>query len=118
MSKKRTLLRNARVLQGDAFALSAGPQDLLVEAGRIAAIAPAGQLGQAEQVVDLTDHLLVPGLVNGHQHSHEHFQRGRTENLPLELWMQLVRTRTPASASPPCCRPMTMRASGRCWASR
>ncbi|MGC3985090.1 MAG: amidohydrolase family protein [Pseudorhodoferax sp.] len=100
MSKKRTLLRNARVLLGDALALSDGPQDLLVDQGRIAAIAPAGQLGQAEQVVDLTNHLLVPGLVNGHQHSHEHFQRGRTENLPLELWMQLVRTRTPVPLTP------------------
>ena len=53
MSKKRTLLRKARVLLGDALALSDGPQDLLVEAGRIAAIAPAGHLGEAEQVVDL-----------------------------------------------------------------
>jgi guanine deaminase len=100
MSKKRTLLRNARVLLGDALAPSAQPQDLLVEGERIAAIAPAGTLGQADQVVDLADHLLVPGLVNGHQHSHEHFQRGRTENLPLELWMHLVRTRIPVPLTP------------------
>jgi guanine deaminase len=100
MSKKRTLLRNARVLLGDALAPSAQPQDLLVEGEHIAAIAPAGTLGQADQVVDLADHLLVPGLVNGHQHSHEHFQRGRTENLPLELWMHLVRTRIPVPLTP------------------
>ena len=35
--------------------------------------------------------LLVPGLVNGHFHSHEHFHKGRAENLPLELWMHHVR---------------------------
>jgi guanine deaminase len=100
MSKKRTLLRNARVLLGDALAPSERPQDLLVEGDRIAAIAPAGQLADADRVVDLSDHLLVPGLVNGHQHSHEHFQRGRTENLPLELWMHLVRTRIPVPLTP------------------
>ena len=100
MSKKRTLLRNARVLLGDALEPSAQPQDLLVEGERIAAIAPAGTLGQADALIDLSDHLLVPGLVNGHQHSHEHFQRGRTENLPLELWMHLVRTRIPVPLSP------------------
>ena len=42
----------------------------------------------------------MPGLVNGHQHSNEHFQRGRAENLPLELWMQLVRPRVPVPLTP------------------
>ncbi len=71
----------------------------MVENGRIAAIAPAGTLTGAP-VTPLHQHLLVPGLVNGHQHSHEHFQRGRTENLPLELWMHLVRTRIPVTPTP------------------
>ena len=100
MSGKRTLLRNARALLGDALAFDGRAHDVLVEGDRIAAIAPAGTLGGADTEVDLTDHLLVPGLVNGHQHSHEHFQRGRTENLPLELWMHLVRTRTPVKLTP------------------
>ncbi len=46
-------------------------------------------------------HLLVPGLINGHLHSHEHFHRGRTENLPLELWQHYVR--------PPVAVPLTTR---------
>lgn len=100
MSKNRTLLRNARALLGDALVPSAQPLDVLTEGERIVAIAPAGSLGQADRVVDLSDHLLVPGLVNGHQHSHEHYQRGRTENLPLELWMHLVRTRIPVPLTP------------------
>ncbi|MDB5954794.1 amidohydrolase family protein [Ramlibacter sp.] len=100
MSKKRTLLRNATALVGDALDYDAQPLDVLIEGDRIAAIAPAGSLGDAECVVDLARRLLVPGLVNGHQHSHEHFQRGRTENLPLELWMHLVRTRIPVALTP------------------
>jgi 5-methylthioadenosine/S-adenosylhomocysteine deaminase len=100
MTDKRTLLRNARALLGDALAFDGQPRDVMVEGDRIVAIAPAGTLNGADDTIDLTDHLLVPGLVNGHQHSHEHFQRGRTENLPLELWMHLVRTRTPVKLTP------------------
>jgi guanine deaminase len=100
MSKKRTLLRNASALLGDTLSFDPGPLDVLVEGDRIAAIGPAGTLGEAQRVVDLSHRLLVPGLVNGHQHSHEHFQRGRTENLPLELWMHLVRTRIPVALTP------------------
>ncbi len=100
MPMKRTLLRGARALLGDALAFDAQPIDLLVEGDRIAAIAPAGTLAGADALIDLSDRLLVPGLVNGHQHSHEHFQRGRTENLPLELWMHLVRTRIPVVLTP------------------
>lgn len=99
-SKKRTLLRNARALLGEALAFDGQLRDVLIEGDRVAAIEAAGTLGTADHVIDLRDHLLVPGLVNGHQHSHEHFQRGRTENLPLELWMHLVRTRTPVKLTP------------------
>lgn len=100
MTARRTLLRGATALLGEAHAFEPRPLDVLVEDGRIAAIEPAGTIGSADEVVDLSRRLLVPGLVNGHQHSHEHFQRGRTENLPLELWMHLVRTRIPVPLTP------------------
>jgi 5-methylthioadenosine/S-adenosylhomocysteine deaminase len=93
------LLRGCQALLGPELRFERGPLDVRVEGTRIAAIAPAGTL-QADRVVDLPGRLLVPGLVNGHQHSHEHFQRGRTENLPLELWMHLVRTRIPVPLTP------------------
>src|SRR6187551_2751732 len=99
MSSKRTVLRNATALLGDGLTHDTRPLDVLVEGDRIMAIGAAGSL-QAETIVDLSGRLLVPGLVNCHQHSHEHFQRGRTENLPLELWMHLVRTRTPVPLTP------------------
>jgi 5-methylthioadenosine/S-adenosylhomocysteine deaminase len=96
----RTLLRGACALLGDELQFDGRPLDILVEGGRITAIKPAGTLGDAEHLVELPRTLLMPGLVNGHQHSHEHFQRGRTENLPLELWMHLVRTRIPVPLTP------------------
>ena len=102
MTTGRTLLRGATALLGDDLAFHGRPLDVLVAGDRIAAIEPAGTLSPeaADTVVELPRRLLAPGLVNGHQHSHEHFQRGRTENLPLELWMHLVRTRIPVRLSP------------------
>jgi 5-methylthioadenosine/S-adenosylhomocysteine deaminase len=97
-----TLLRGGVALLGDALVFEPRPLDVLVDGDRIAAIEPAGTIAteRAERVVDLSNRLLVPGLVNGHQHSNEHFQRGRAENLPLELWMQLVRPRLPVPLTP------------------
>jgi guanine deaminase len=102
MSPRRTLLRGAVALLGDALAFEPRPLDVLVEGEHIAAIELAQTIATArvDTVLDLTERLLVPGLVNGHQHSNEHFQRGRAENLPLELWMQLVRPRVPVPLTP------------------
>ncbi|MDB5774166.1 MAG: amidohydrolase [Herbaspirillum sp.] len=100
MNAKRILLRGASALLGDDLAFDGRPLDVLIEGDRIAAIEPAGTIGNADRIVEMPNRLLTPGLVNGHQHSHEHFQRGRTENLPLELWMHMVRTRIPVNLTP------------------
>src|SRR5262245_28270460 len=83
----RIVLRGARALLGEALAFAAAPLDVVIEGDRIASIGPEGSAGPAGEVVDLHGRLLVPGLINGHLHSHEHFLKGRTENLPLEVWM-------------------------------
>jgi guanine deaminase len=100
MNAKRTLLRGASALLGDQLAFDGRPLDILIDGDRIAAIEPAGTIGAADHMIEMPKRLLTPGLVNGHQHSHEHFQRGRTENLPLELWMHMVRTRIPVNLTP------------------
>lgn len=92
---KRLLLRGVLPLLGAQFSFDRQPRDVLVEDGCIAAIEPAGTIGNADEIVALDRHLLVPGLINSHFHSHENFQKGRTENLPLELWMHYVRTPVP-----------------------
>ena len=65
-----TILRGASALLGDALQFEPAPLDVRVDGGRITAIAPAGTL-QGAPVIELPKQLLVPGLVNGHQHSHE-----------------------------------------------
>jgi guanine deaminase len=74
---------------------SPGPVDIVVRQGRIAAIRPAGSAPPEGEVIDCRNRLVTPGLINGHHHSHEHFFKGRHENLPLELWMNNVRPLEP-----------------------
>ena len=56
--------------------------DLAVSDGRIVAEAPP----DAERV-DCSRYLVVPGMVNAHNHSNENWFRGMWDNLPLEPWM-------------------------------
>ncbi|MBM3568692.1 MAG: amidohydrolase family protein [Alphaproteobacteria bacterium] len=64
---------------------------LLVEAGRIAAIATAPEeiqalRGRANEVDDLSGLTLMPGLINAHYHSYGNAARGTENALPLEPW--------------------------------
>lgn len=91
----RTVLRGALGLLGDRYTCDPKrPLDVLIEGDRVRAIEPAGTIHDAA-VVDLSGRLLAPGMINSHYHSHEGFQKGRLENLPLELWMHYVRTPLP-----------------------
>jgi len=89
----QTILSNARALHGTEQQYQPEPVDVVIEGDRIVAILPGGSATPqpGDTVFDLRGRLLVPGLINGHQHSHEHFHKGRLENLPLELWMHYVR---------------------------
>ena len=84
------VLRGAYALLGRNFDFAPTQVNLVVEDGRIRSIAPT-PAETGDEVVDMRGRLLVPGLINGHFHSHEHFHKGRVENLPLELWMHHVR---------------------------
>jgi 5-methylthioadenosine/S-adenosylhomocysteine deaminase len=96
----RTVLRGAYALLGPRFTFERRPLDVLIEGDRIRAIEPAGTIEDAGEVIEMSRRLLAPGLINGHFHSHEHFQRGRTENLPLELWQHYVRPPVPVPLTP------------------
>ncbi|RPE81861.1 amidohydrolase family protein [Vulcaniibacterium tengchongense] len=62
-----TLIRNARVFDSEHARL--GPaSDVLVRDGRIVSVAPAGQGGAADQVVEAGGRVLLPGLFDMHGH--------------------------------------------------
>ncbi|MCW0002117.1 amidohydrolase [Pararhizobium sp. YC-54] len=83
----KTLFRNATILAMDkTHGSSVFAGDLLVSNGRIAAIGP-NLTADGARIIDATDKLLMPGLVNAHTHSSETFLRGRYEGMPLEIWL-------------------------------
>ena len=60
--------------------------DLLIQDGRIAAIvAPGAALPEEAELVDATDRLVTPGLVNAHTHSHLAIAKGVSRAWTLEL---------------------------------
>jgi 5-methylthioadenosine/S-adenosylhomocysteine deaminase len=64
---------------------------LLVEGGKIAAIGSADELIQRfpnVERVDLSGHLLLPGLINLHTHAAMSLMRGIADDLPLDRWLQ------------------------------
>ncbi len=94
--KTRLLIKRGLLLPG-ADQPPLHNTDILIEGNRIVAIAPNLSDPNAQEV-NAEGLLLAPGLINGHFHSHEHFHKGRYDNLPLELWMHFVR---PPIAPPP-----------------
>jgi 5-methylthioadenosine/S-adenosylhomocysteine deaminase len=96
------ILSNVRALHGVEQQYRPEPVDVALEGETITAVTPAGAMARKadDTVVPLDGCLLAPGLINGHQHSHEHFHKGRLENLPLELWMYYVRAPRPVNLSP------------------
>lgn len=79
-----TLLRNVLLpLAAGGYAR----QDVVLADGTIQGIGPPNTLkGSLE--VDCTERMLLPGFVNAHTHSIEHWARGLIKPLPLELWVQ------------------------------
>jgi 5-methylthioadenosine/S-adenosylhomocysteine deaminase len=62
--------------------------NILIEGNRIAKIASSPLDSEnVERIVSGNGLLAMPGLVNAHAHSPENYLRGRTEKVPLELWL-------------------------------
>lgn len=64
--------------------------DILIEGNRIIQIKPEIDIAHV-QTIDASGMLVIPGLINSHLHSHDNFNKGWLDNLPLEIWMAVVR---------------------------
>lgn len=68
-----------------------GTIDVLIDDDRIAAV--GAHIDRAkhdiEQILPAHEMLVMPGLVNAHLHSHDRFDKGRFDNMPLEIWRSI-----------------------------
>ena len=63
---------------------------VLISDGRIGAVIPearAAELHPGVPVLDLPEHVLIPGLVNAHTHAAMTLMRGIADDLPLMRWL-------------------------------
>lgn len=95
----RTTFLGSLALLGEEAKLSNGPVDIVIEAKKIIEIRPTGAKPPEGTVVDMRGRLVTAGLINCHHHSHEGFDKGRKDNLPLELWNNYVRPLKPIAYS-------------------
>jgi len=61
-----------------------------VRDGRIEALLPMAEAAPrfgSYPVLDLPDHVLIPGLVNAHTHAAMSLMRGLADDLPLMRWL-------------------------------
>ena len=62
--------------------------DIAIAGDKIAGIGLDYRIDDARsmEVVDARDHLVLPGFVNAHYHSHDVLAKGTLEEVPLEIW--------------------------------
>lgn len=64
---------------------------VVVNQGRILALFPSEQARQnykAAQTCELSEHILIPGLINAHGHTAMSLLRGYTDDYPLQIWLE------------------------------
>ena len=85
-----SILINARwVLTQDPDQPFLENQSIVIDRGRITAIGPQGSIAvEAAETVELSDHILMPGLINAHGHASMTLFRGLADDLPLMEWLQ------------------------------
>lgn len=83
-----TFIRGATVLaMGGPHGSTPFLADVHVEGDSIKAIGPGLPVPDGATIIDGTNRLVMPGLVNAHLHSGEALFKGRYDNMPLEIWM-------------------------------
>lgn len=80
-----TLLHNALYLLPDCGAWERG--DILLSDGRIAAAGAVPEGTEADETVDASGKLVIPGFINAHAHSYTGYLKGSVDCEPLDIYM-------------------------------
>src|SRR5262245_43543306 len=87
MTSKRLLIKGGQVYDHEGDVHKPAVADILIEGDTIAAVGPNLPAGGPHETIDASHHLVVPGLINAHYHSHDTLCRGLFEELTLEMWL-------------------------------
>ena len=84
MTQSQLVVEGGLVLDSDSMCFE--PVDLLIVGGSIAEFGARGAFRSADAaVMDASNRLVIPGLVNAHSHGHGYFTKGLNREWPLEL---------------------------------
>jgi 5-methylthioadenosine/S-adenosylhomocysteine deaminase len=81
------LIQHADVVTLDAEGTILHGADVAVSGKLILGLGPAPQGFVADEIIDATDHILMPGFFNAHTHSPMTLVRGWAEDLPFDRWL-------------------------------
>lgn len=82
------IIRGGTILTMDAAARILEHHDILISGNKIEAILPTGShAALASRVIDASDCIVLPGLINAHTHLPMTYFRGLADDLPLERWL-------------------------------
>jgi cytosine/adenosine deaminase-related metal-dependent hydrolase len=84
---EQLLIRGGLVYDHNGDVHRPAQADILIEGDTISAVGAALNPAAGTRILDATNRLVMPGLVNAHYHSHDVLCRGLFEELPLEMWL-------------------------------
>ncbi|MEO1285135.1 MAG: hypothetical protein AAFV92_09670, partial [Pseudomonadota bacterium] len=85
----RTLLKNATIVTVDRALGTLEACDLLIEGERIVEIRPGIEAADAD-VIDASQMIVMPGLINAHVHAWETVLRGTGADWPGDEYFEVV----------------------------
>src|ERR1700712_5180222 len=101
---QRTLIKGGTVISVDPSVGDFDPGDVLIEDGKIVAVAASIDAGDAE-LIDATDRIVMPGLIDTHRHTWQALFRNIGSGWALAPYLTrahgTLRQRSPPPGTPP-----------------
>ncbi len=85
-----TLIHARWVIPVEPEGITLDHHSVAITNGEIVNVMPSGRARQevyANEIIELTDHALIPGLINAHTHAAMSMMRGYADDLPLDVWL-------------------------------